>query len=63
MATRPIFIPNYQKKTSNNDIAIDNLVQIKNINFTWKSGLSIVDKQKLIASLYSLKHNLIIIPD
>lgn len=51
MATRPIFMPNYQK-ISNNDIAIDNLVQIKNIDFTWQSGLSITDKQKSIASLH-----------
>ena len=51
MATRPIFIPNYQK-ISNNDITIDNLVQIKNIDFTWYSGLSIPDKQKSIASLH-----------
>lgn len=51
MATRPIFIPNYQK-ISNNDITIDNLVQVKNIDFTWQSGLSIADKQKSIASLH-----------
>ena len=51
MATRPIFIPNY-KKISNNDITIDNLVQIKNVDFTWHSGLSIADKQKSIASLH-----------
>lgn len=51
MATRPIFIPNYQK-ISNNDIIIDNLVQINNIDFTWHSGLSIADKQKSIASLH-----------
>lgn len=51
MATRPIFMPNYQK-ISNNDITIDNLVQVKNIDFTWQSGLSIADKQKSIASLH-----------
>ena len=51
MANRPIFIPNYQK-ISNNDITIDNLVQIKNIDFTWYSGLSIADKQKSITSLH-----------
>ena len=51
MATRPIFMPNYQK-ISNNDITIDNLVQVKNIDFTWHSGLSIADKQKSIASLH-----------
>ena len=51
MATRPIFMPNYQK-ISDNDITIDNLVQIKNIGFTWQSGLSIAEKQKSIASLH-----------
>lgn len=51
MATRPIFMPNYQK-ISNDDITIDNLVQIKNVDFTWQSGLSITDKQKSIASLH-----------
>lgn len=51
MATRPIFMPNYQK-ISDNDITIDNLVQVKNIDFTWHSGLSIADKQKSIASLH-----------
>ena len=51
MATRPIFIPNYQK-ISNNNITMDNLVRIQNVDFTWHSGLSIADKQKSIASLH-----------
>ena len=51
MATRPIFIPNYQK-ISNNNITMDNLVRIQNVDFTWYSGLAISDKQKSIASLH-----------
>ena len=51
MATRPIFIPNYQK-ISNNNITMNNLVRIQNVDFTWYSGLAISDKQKSIASLH-----------
>lgn len=45
MANRPIFIPNYQK-ISNNDITIDNLVQIKNIDFTWYYDCLIIKRNK-----------------
>ena len=51
MATRPIFIPTDQN-LSNNHINIDDLVQIKNVDFTWHTGLTINDKQQSIASLH-----------
>lgn len=51
MATRPIFIPT-DPNLSNNHINIDDLVQIKNVDFTWHTGLTINDKQQSIASLH-----------
>ena len=46
-----MFIPT-NPNLSNNYIDIDNLVQTKNIDFTWCTGLTISDKQKSIASLH-----------